>query len=68
MREAFESGKIFFLMEWCKKYFTGEDPLKNVKDGTDANSIASLLKLYLRELREPIFPFYLFDLITGNDK
>jgi hypothetical protein len=40
--------------------------LKNVKDASDANSIAGLLKLYFRELREPLFPFYLFDLITGK--
>jgi hypothetical protein len=42
MREAFEGG---------------EDPLKAVGDASDANSIASLLKLYLRELREPLVHF-----------
>ncbi|CAK5088996.1 unnamed protein product [Meloidogyne enterolobii] len=49
MREAFENG---------------EDPLKDVKSATDTNSIAGLLKLYFRELKEPLFPFYLFDLLT----
>nr|CAD2174710.1 unnamed protein product [Meloidogyne enterolobii] len=53
MREAFENG---------------EDPLKDVKSATDTNSIAGLLKLYFRELKEPLFPFYLFDLLTDCAK
>ncbi|KAK0400253.1 hypothetical protein QR680_003423 [Steinernema hermaphroditum] len=39
----------------------GEDALRDVVDASDVNSVAGVLKLYLRELREPIFPIYLFD-------
>lgn len=46
-------------------HYLGEDPLKDVKNATDTNSISGLLKLYFRELKEPLFPFYLFDLLTG---
>lgn len=46
MREAFERG---------------EDPLADVSDASDINSVAGLLKLYLRELREPLFPIFYFD-------
>lgn len=42
----------------------GEDPLRDVVDATDVNSIAGVLKLYLRELREPLFPIFLFDQLT----
>ena len=41
--------------------FVGEDPLEGVTDGKDINSIAGVLKLYFRELREPLFPLYMFD-------
>lgn len=46
----------------------GEDPLCNVHDSSDANSISGVLKLYLRELREPLFPFYLFELLMDCSK
>ena len=39
----------------------GEDPLADVSDASDINSAAGVLKLYLRELREPIFPTPYFD-------
>ena len=39
----------------------GDDPLADVTDASDINSVAGVLKLYLRELREPIFPIQYFD-------
>ena len=39
----------------------GEDPLADMTDGNDINSVSGVLKLYLRELREPIFSVQYFD-------
>lgn len=50
-------------------FLPGEDPLVDVLDGKDINSIAGVLKLYFRELREPLFPTALFDeLISCSSK
>ncbi len=38
----------------------GEDPLVNVT-GRDMNSVAGVLKLYFRELKEPLFARDMFD-------
>lgn len=46
MRDAFERG---------------EDPLSDTTDASDINSVAGVLKLYFRELREPLFPIQYFD-------
>ena len=45
-REAFEKG---------------DDPLSDISDANDINSVAGVLKLYLRELREPVFSVQYFD-------
>ena len=53
---------IFYIRKINVFYqFVGEDPLEGVTDGKDINSIAGVLKLYFRELREPLFPLYMFD-------
>jgi SLIT-ROBO Rho GTPase activating protein len=39
----------------------GEDPLSDMTDASDINSVAGVFKLYLRELREPVFPIIYFD-------
>ncbi|KAJ8674031.1 hypothetical protein QAD02_005293 [Eretmocerus hayati] len=44
--------------EWFER---GEDPLADMTDASDINSVAGVLKLYLRELREPIFPIIYFE-------
>ncbi len=46
MKEAFERG---------------DDPLADTTDASDINSVAGVLKLYFRELREPLFPIQYFD-------
>ena len=46
------------IMNTC---FLGEDPLIDMVDASDINSVAGVLKLYFRELREPLFPLHLFD-------
>ncbi|GAU93561.1 hypothetical protein RvY_05486 [Ramazzottius varieornatus] len=46
----------------------GEDPLADECDGSNINSIAGVLKLYLRELREPLFPLYMFDQLMEISK
>ena len=38
----------------------GEDPLANVT-GRDMNSVAGIIKLYFRELKEPLFARDMFD-------
>jgi SLIT-ROBO Rho GTPase activating protein len=38
-----------------------EDPLADFTDASDINSMAGVFKLYLRELREPLFPILFFD-------
>jgi len=39
----------------------GKDPLLDKLDGKDINSVAGVLKLYFRELKDPLFPFHMFD-------
>lgn len=61
--------EISNFKEWFER---GEDPLSEVTDASDINSIAGVFKLYLRELREPLFPTIYFDHFislaqNGND-
>ena len=39
----------------------GDDPLADMTDASDINSVCGVLKLYLRELREPVFSVQYFD-------
>jgi len=49
----------------CLLFDIGKDPLPDKVDGNDINSVAGVLKLYFRELKEPLFPSHIFDdLIT----
>ncbi|KAG5898835.1 hypothetical protein JTB14_014266 [Gonioctena quinquepunctata] len=44
--------------EWFER---GEDPLADMTDASDINSVAGVFKYYLRELREPLFPIIYFE-------
>ncbi|VDK56478.1 unnamed protein product [Cylicostephanus goldi] len=46
----------------------GDDAFADLTDGSESNSVAGVLKLYLRELREPLFPIFLFDQFTDCAK
>ncbi|KAI1724883.1 rhoGAP domain-containing protein [Ditylenchus destructor] len=62
------SGSQLEINHIKESFEHGEDPLRHVQDSSDVNSISGVLKLYLRELREPLFPFYLFELLTDCAK
>jgi len=50
-------------------FTTGKDPLPDKVDGKDINSVAGVLKLYFRELKDPLFPSHIFDdLITCSSQ
>ena len=55
------SGSQIEINNFRDAFERGEDPLADVCDGSDINNIAGVFKLYLRELREPLFPLYMFD-------
>jgi SLIT-ROBO Rho GTPase activating protein len=55
------SGSQVEINNFKDSFERGEDPLCELTDASDINSVASLLKLYLRELREPLFPIVFFD-------
>ena len=40
---------------------SGKDALLEKLEGKDINSVAGVLKLYFRELKDPLFPFHMFD-------
>lgn len=44
---------------WLLPFFLGSQ--KDIPANEDIHTVASLLKLYLRELPEPVIPYSLFD-------
>lgn len=58
LEESLGGLREFWFLHFC---ILGEDPLAEVADASDVNSVAGVLKLYFRELREPIFPIFMFD-------
>merc|ERR1719471_1335585 len=55
------SGSQAEINNFREAFERGEDPLADMTDGNDINSVSGVLKLYLRELREPIFSVQYFD-------
>ncbi|XP_014678257.1 PREDICTED: SLIT-ROBO Rho GTPase-activating protein 1-like, partial [Priapulus caudatus] len=55
------SGSQVEINELKNQFEKGEDPLADASDCCDLNSSAGVLKLYFRELREPLFPMCMFD-------
>lgn len=55
------SGSQLEINNFRDAFERGEDPLADMTDASDINSVAGVLKLYLRELREPLFPILYFD-------
>lgn len=55
------SGSQVEINNFKDSFERGEDPLADMTDASDINSVAGVLKLYLRELREPLFPIIYFD-------
>lgn len=55
------SGSQVEINNFREAFERGEDPLADVNDASDINSVAGVFKLYLRELREPLFPILYFD-------
>uniref|UniRef100_A0A0N5C4D5 Rho-GAP domain-containing protein n=1 Tax=Strongyloides papillosus TaxID=174720 RepID=A0A0N5C4D5_STREA len=49
------------ILAFREEFEKGNDPLKNGVKASDIHAICGLLKLYLRELREPMIPFSMFD-------
>lgn len=59
------SGSQVEISNFRDGFERGEDPLADTTDASDINSVAGVLKLYLRELREPLFPIIYFDHFVG---
>uniref|UniRef100_A0A0B7A370 SLIT-ROBO Rho GTPase-activating protein 1 n=1 Tax=Arion vulgaris TaxID=1028688 RepID=A0A0B7A370_9EUPU len=58
------SGAQVEINQFKSVFESGEDALADVVDASDINSVAGVLKLYFRELREPLFPLHLFDALV----
>ncbi|CAI2351722.1 unnamed protein product [Caenorhabditis sp. 36 PRJEB53466] len=55
------SGSQSEINRFKEAYERGEDVFQYLEDGSDTNSVAGVLKLYFRELREPVFPIFMFE-------
>lgn len=55
------SGSQVEISNFREGFERGDDPLADTTDASDINSVCGVLKLYLRELREPLFPIIYFD-------
>ncbi|XP_055858934.1 SLIT-ROBO Rho GTPase-activating protein 1-like isoform X2 [Episyrphus balteatus] len=55
------SGSQIEIMNFRESFENGEDPLAEATETADMNSVAGVLKLYLRELQEPLFPSKYFN-------
>ncbi|PAV56225.1 hypothetical protein WR25_15677 isoform C [Diploscapter pachys] len=55
------SGSQSEINRFKEAYERGDDAFCELIDSSDTNSVAGLLKLYLRELRDPLFPTFLFE-------
>ncbi|GAB0090061.1 SLIT-ROBO Rho GTPase-activating protein 1 [Sergentomyia squamirostris] len=55
------SGSQVEISNFRENFERGEDPLADTTDASDINSVCGVLKLFLRELREPLFPIIYFD-------
>ena len=53
-------GAQLDINQFKEAFEKGEDPLVNIT-GRDMNSVAGVLKLYFRELKEPLFSRDMFD-------
>ncbi|KAK6034954.1 putative ATP synthase F1, delta subunit, partial [Cooperia oncophora] len=62
------SGSQSEINRFKEAYERGDDAFTELSDGSESNSVAGVLKLYLRELREPLFPIFLFDQFTDCAK
>uniref|UniRef100_A0A7I5E827 Rho-GAP domain-containing protein n=2 Tax=Trichostrongylidae TaxID=6315 RepID=A0A7I5E827_HAECO len=62
------SGSQSEINRFKEAYERGDDAFMELADGSESNSVAGVLKLYLRELREPLFPIFLFDQFTDCAK
>lgn len=55
------SGSQVEINNFRECFERGDDPLAEMTDASDINSVAGVLKLYIRELREPVFQIQYFD-------
>jgi len=55
------SGSKVEINGFRESFERGDDPLEDIQDASEINSVAGVLKLYLRELREPAFAVQYFD-------